>query len=95
MAFTIDQYPDLFVAFMDAKEARNAALRTARNKLDKAQTEYAAAVAAAPEVAAWQTARDNLQAFRRWAYGEGYGLTDPRSAVPGVTGTTVAPTKEG
>ena len=63
----IDDYPALLDTFMAAKSARTKALSKARAKVNKANDEYSALVASAPESVAYEAARVELTKMRRWA----------------------------
>ena len=76
----LEDYESVFLAFVEAKKNYQNAVLPARERLAEAQAEYADALVC-PESLIYEEARDNLTKFRRWAFDNGFQLTDPRYSV--------------
>jgi multidrug efflux pump subunit AcrA (membrane-fusion protein) len=95
MAYDLADWPVIFAEYETAKAAFQADVAKERAKLDKAQAEYAEAVAGSTTKADYDEARVRYNAFRRWVESQVdedgnqlVRLTDPTAGgVPGVLGS--------
>jgi hypothetical protein len=77
-----DRDVELFSRFDAAKQAKNAALQPARDRLEMARLDYAEAVRDAPEVAEATQAKADLTEFRKWVWAKGYTFPHPDKLIP-------------